>query len=94
MLKNKLGPEGVFGLWSLLLNNTILTFLNVSGNHIQDEGLEHIGVGIQNNKTLKHLNISKNDITGKGLSSLIEVISDSGLKELIITLNPILDSGA
>jgi len=34
MLKNKLGPIGVFGLRSLLQSNSILTFLNVSGNHI------------------------------------------------------------
>lgn len=94
MLKNKLGSEGVFGLWSLLLNNKILTFLNVSGNHIQDIGVEHISFGLSNNKNLKHLNISKNDITGKGLVTLVKVIPDSGLRELISTMNPIHDSGA
>ena len=46
MFKNKIGPNGVFPLWSLLMNNQVLTFLNISGCSIADEGLDHVIQGL------------------------------------------------
>jgi len=46
MFKNKLGPEGVFPLRSLLMNNFVLSFLNISGCSLADEGIEHICSGL------------------------------------------------
>jgi hypothetical protein len=84
MFKNKIGPNGVFPLRSLLYNNQVLTFLNISGCSITDEGLDHVIAGLLNNQGLKYLNITKNEITMNGFYAIFKAIKHCKIKELLI----------
>ncbi len=51
-----------------LKNSNSLVSLNLRGNSIRDEGLEHIADALQDNQTLEELDISMNEITSNGIS--------------------------
>ena len=55
----------------MLMNNKKLEILNVSDNHIGNEGVRHITEGIQSNNTLTQLNILKCDFTVEGIVTVL-----------------------
>lgn len=86
---NRIRAEGIKPFRTLLQNNLVLTFLNVSGNNIGKEGLNHILAGLKYNKTLLSLKLSKNSLSGESMIELFKVIKDTGISELDISRNPI-----
>ena len=54
---------------SALKNSKTLISLNLRGNLIKDEGLDHIADALFYNQILEELDISLNEITPNGISS-------------------------
>ena len=56
--RNMIGPPGVAPLAEILRFNKFLTFLDVSGNTIANEGLASICTGLEGNESIKVLKVS------------------------------------
>ena len=80
--KNRIGPKGCLQLKNMLMNNRILTMLNLTGNSIGAEGLKYIIDGLIGNKTMLSLNLSDNGLPASCIYSLIPSLIESGVKEL------------
>lgn len=77
---NDIGSQGMKYIAEALINhNTIITDLDVSHNHIKNEGLESIIRILTNNKYIKVLNIKFNDI----IDTKIEVEISNQFNNLI-----------
>ncbi|CAI2379180.1 unnamed protein product [Moneuplotes crassus] len=87
--KNRIRALGIKPFTSLLQNNKIMTFLNVSGNNIGKEGLDYIIQGLKHNRSLLSLKISKNSLSGECMTELFETIQHTAIIELDISGNPI-----
>lgn len=59
-----------------LKNSNTLISLNLRGNSIRDEGLEHIADALFDNQILEELDISMNEITSNGISSTYLIPSE------------------
>jgi hypothetical protein len=55
---NEIGDEGAVSLASLLVTNTTLTALDVSGNAVREEGTEALAAALSCNRVLTDLNLS------------------------------------
>lgn len=77
----------------VLKTNKVLTFLNISGNAIGNEGLLSLVSGLKGNKILEFLGIANNDISFNGIQALMEVIPSTIIKDLDISMNPLNNQG-
>lgn len=93
---NSIGPQGaVFFRWALQYNHTLLD-LNLSRNHILDEGAEAIAQGLRDSDDthLQALDLSWNSLTNAGASALADVVRDNSmLQSLKLASNAIGDEG-
>ena len=89
MGNNRIRAEGIKPFRTLLKNNKILTFLNISGNNIGKEGLDHILAGLENNTSLLSLKLSKNSLNGESMIDLFKVVKTTEIIELDISRNPL-----
>lgn len=64
VLRQDMLPKYIAGI--LLKGNVSLEMINLSGNHIEDDGILYVIEALKNNETLKHLNLSRNLISNKG----------------------------
>lgn len=82
----------------LLANNQVIAieYLDLSGNHIGDRGVNHISKGIKNNKTITELHLSNNQIKNNGdFPSLNDALKgENTIKVLNLSNNQIQDEGA
>ena len=66
-----------------LRTNRLLTFLNLSGNRINDDDLDQIACSLTDNSSLQKLAINDNHITDRGVQTLsIYLPQMAGLREL------------
>ena len=77
-----------FGLY----NNVTLAKLNMSHNHISDDGVKAISNSLKENTVLKELDVSRNNMTNNGVIPLVRAIKN--LEKLNISGLSISDSGA
>ena len=87
--RNKIGTNAIKSLAYLVSVNKVLTSINISGCMIQKEGLICLSKGLENNNTLKEIDLSFNIIKLKKDLCLKELIMNSKLEELILSLNDI-----
>lgn len=91
------GPEAAHGI-AAAKHLTNLLVLDLSGNGIEDEGLEALA-GAKHLSSLRALRLgedageSSNDITDEGMEALARSRWMSSLQQLILTENPIGDDG-
>ena len=69
----------------VLKTNKVLTFLNISGNAIGNEGLLSLVSGLKGNKILEFLGIANNDISFNGIQALMDNKSKITTKRLFKT---------
>ena len=55
--------------------NNRLTTLNLSNNHLGDQGARHLARGLMTNRTLAILNLASNHIGDEGATALAQVLS-------------------
>ncbi|TNV84850.1 hypothetical protein FGO68_gene11676 [Halteria grandinella] len=94
--RNTLQSDGCQGLTKLLSTNPFLSFLNLSGNSIGNEGVKCIALAFKEPNTisaLQSLDLSDNDITARGSPFLRDILMQSPLLELSIRGNFIGDNG-
>ncbi len=90
---NHIGPLGCEKITKLFDNdNNQVTFLNLAGNEVGDEGIKHLGEALVSSK-LKWLNLNGNGITDHGLIYLSDKLINSNLESLYISMNSITDKG-
>uniref|UniRef100_A0A3B1J201 Leucine rich repeat containing 74B n=1 Tax=Astyanax mexicanus TaxID=7994 RepID=A0A3B1J201_ASTMX len=58
--ENQLGQYGVKAVSSMLLENTTLVSLNLSGNGLEEKAAEHLAEAVTRNQNLQHLDLSHN----------------------------------
>jgi Ran GTPase-activating protein (RanGAP) involved in mRNA processing and transport len=63
MQRNAIGPRGAKYMKELLIENRFLSFLDISGNILCDQGVYQISLALRVNTTLQKLNLSQNGIT-------------------------------
>lgn len=56
--RNSIGPKGAKYLKEMLIENKFMSFLNIMGNGICDQGVYQIALGLKQNHTLETLNIA------------------------------------
>ncbi|XP_070183348.1 leucine-rich repeat-containing protein 71-like isoform X2 [Littorina saxatilis] len=72
----KKGAQGIgMALGTAKAANTKLLSLNLSGNHIDDEGAEYIARGLKMNRSLLSLSLNSNKIGDKGATKIAEALS-------------------
>ncbi len=84
----------VTNLFQALGVNTALTYLQVSGNNVDDPDIEQLAEIItDSNKTLRALTLTANNIGDGGINSLAQRLPDmQGLRLLDLQRNPFTDS--
>lgn len=71
-----LGARGIgLSLGNIKGTNSKLLSLNLAGNRIGYEGVEHLARGLKMNRTLLSLSLASNDIDDKGAAKLAEALS-------------------
>jgi hypothetical protein len=65
--------------------------INIAGNNIGGEGLKSIIEGLTGNEVVISLNLSDNNLPASCIYSLIPVILQGGIKELILRQNELVD---
>lgn len=55
-----MGEHGARALSSMLLENTTLVSLNLSGNHLDERAARHLSPALIANQKLQHLDLSHN----------------------------------
>lgn len=91
MHRNRIGPKGCLPLKNMLQTNRILSMINIAGNNIGGEGLKSIIEGLTGNEVVISLNLSDNNLPASCIYSLIPVILQGGIKELILRQNELVD---
>ena len=79
MLHNNIGPEGAKDFELVMKKNAVLSFLNIGGNQIKNQGLLSICKGLTDNKQFIHLNLSNNGLTSSICDFLARAIFNSCL---------------
>ncbi len=85
--RNYVPARGIEGLGNVLKESRLLTFLDLRGAGIGNEGLYYILDGIKVSRSLKVLNLSLNQITAVGSLLVVDVMSKSSVKQLDISEN-------
>ena len=65
-----------------LLKSQTLTFLNLAGTSLGNEGLKYLILGLEHNQVLNYLNISSNNIRGLVIKEFSQVIVTTRLSEV------------
>ena len=79
LYRNKIGfCESLIGL----LKSETLTFLNLAGTSLGNEGLKYLIIGLEHNQVLNYLNISSNNIKGLVIKEFSQVIVTTRLSEV------------
>ncbi|DAZ92500.1 TPA: hypothetical protein N0F65_012730 [Lagenidium giganteum] len=55
--------------------NTVLRYLDLNGNQIQDDGAVQIAAGLEQNQSLVHLNLADNSIGSRGAQALFACLT-------------------
>lgn len=91
MHRNRIGPKGCIALKDMLKVNRILSMLNIAGNNITAEGLKYLIEGLTGNDVVLSLNLSDNNLPASCIYSLMPVLLQGGVKELILRQNELVD---
>ena len=89
LIHNHIDSASTKELIHVLLNNKVLSILNLNGNAIKVAGIENISRGIAGNTCLLSLKIAYNEFEGgvKCINYLKRIVCDANLKELDISGN-------
>ena len=89
------GVDGADHIGKLLLHNKSITSIDLSGNHIKDNGVNILVEYLITNTTLKHLYLKDNGITsiGAGHLSKLFTCNPCTVNNIILTGNPLGDKG-
>jgi Ran GTPase-activating protein (RanGAP) involved in mRNA processing and transport len=68
---------GAEALGDMLRVNTTLTYLDISWNKIDDEGIRAIAYALSDNNTLTYINITSNKITDSGAQVMIHLLKSN-----------------
>ena len=94
---NNFGPLGCFEICKLLkCSKSQLSWLDLRGNQLTDEGAKYLAEAINNNCQLRTLNLRVNQLTEEGAKYLAEAINNNNcqLRMLHLSLNKVSDIGA
>ncbi|CDW79679.1 UNKNOWN [Stylonychia lemnae] len=93
---NQIGEIGAKCFSQVLAKNKILTFLNLGGNKIGNNGLSYLTLSMNPNvnNTLQSLNVSNDDITQEGCQYFLQSLVHSHLIELDMSKNQLGLKGA
>lgn len=88
-----LNPINVFPIFKAFQHQHCLSYLDLSNNFIQDDGIKSLTPIIATLKNLSHLNLSGNGITENGIKFFCTTLEKSAtpaeLKQLNLSFNPI-----
>ncbi|XP_053623591.1 leucine-rich repeat-containing protein 74B-like [Plodia interpunctella] len=92
---NFLNQDACFHLGEMLIKNTSLVELNLSGCRIGPPGVKRILAGLTSNRTLKILNLDKNELSDNGVQYIANaVFSGLAVQQLYLSYNKIGSKGA
>lgn len=78
---------------SIAINTTLLS-LDLSNNHLGDEGARNIGKALQMNSTLTHIDLTANSIGNEGACAIAELLNvNTALKDISLDCNEIGNNG-
>ena len=89
LYRNLLSGKAIIGIKKYLKTTMVLTFLELKGAGIGNEGLQYVYSGLIGNKSVKVLDVSSNNITGAGSPSIIGIMVKSLIKRLDMSHNPL-----
>lgn len=87
--RNLLAGRAMAGIEKFLKSSALLTFLDLKGAGIGNEGALHVLNGLLGNRSIKVLNLCMNNINGAGSSIIIDMMVKSLLKRLDVSQNPL-----
>ena len=87
MRECEVGPVVADKIGEMLAHNKSIISIDLSKNHIGDEGIERIAHHLKNGNTLQCINLSHNGITGVSIGHLKELVSNPTLTSLDISHN-------
>ncbi|CAF1628552.1 unnamed protein product [Rotaria magnacalcarata] len=92
---NNIGSHGAQHLAKALINNKILSIMNLEMNQIRNEGIKYLSDALYENTTLTTLNLSSNEIDDDGALYLANaLVNNRTLTKLDLIQNQIGDEGA
>ena len=86
--RNTFNDTGIQPLEAVLDYNQFLSFLNLGGTLIGNEGLRYVANGLENNKTLYQLNIAQNYLSLPSLEPFISIMQSKRLIDVDASNNP------
>jgi len=91
---HQLGPERVGQLSRYLMNNKILTVIDLTCNDLGDRGCSRVFFALRLNKMLKELNVPGNEIGPGGCTAIAEFLTvNNTLQKLSLNANNFGDEG-
>ena len=89
------GVDGADHIGKMLLHNKSITFIDLSINHIKDDGVKMLVEHLMTNTTLKHLDLESNGITsiGAGHLSKLFTCNPCTVTNIMLRDNPLEDEG-
>eukprot|EP00826_Nyctotherus_ovalis_P027025 TRINITY_DN2107_c0_g2_i1.p1 TRINITY_DN2107_c0_g2~~TRINITY_DN2107_c0_g2_i1.p1 ORF type:complete len:299 (-),score=77.82 TRINITY_DN2107_c0_g2_i1:896-1792(-) len=85
--RNLLAGRAMAGIEKYLRSSVLLTFLDLKGAGVGNEGALHVLNGLLGNRSVKALNLCMNNINGAGSSIIIDMMVKSLLKRLDVSQN-------
>jgi Ran GTPase-activating protein (RanGAP) involved in mRNA processing and transport len=80
--RNSLGHESILELSSMLLENHVLSELNIAMTEIAPASTDVLAAGFVGNTTLHVLNVSNNNLRSKGVIAIVKNLHKSQIREL------------
>lgn len=90
--RNSIGNVALEELKYMLIENNILSELNLSMSEICCDTMLPLSIGLSQNHFLQSLNLANNHIRSKGANQIINALMDSNISELNLSFNHIDDN--